>query len=73
MNKYLRMIFKTSQDKKVTIRISAPKENLAPAEVKDVMDLIVENNVIYAATGDLVAIDGAFVVETTTTELDLNS
>ncbi len=73
MNKYLRMVFKTAQDKKVTIRISAPKENLAPAEVKDVMDLIVENNVIYAATGDLVAIDGAFVVETTTTELDLNS
>ncbi len=72
MNKYLRMVFKTDQDKKVTIRVTAPKDNLDAAEVKDVMDLIITNNVIHATAGDLVAIDGAFIVETATTELDLN-
>ena len=36
------------------------------------MDLIITNNVIHATAGDLVAIDGAFIVETATTELDLN-
>lgn len=72
MNKYLRMVFKTDQDKKVTIRVTAPKDNLDAAEVKNVMDLIITNNVIHATAGDLVAIDGAFIVETETTELDLN-
>ncbi len=72
MNKYLRMVFKTDQDKKVTIRVTAPKDNLDAAEVKGVMDLIITNNVIHATAGDLVAIDGAFIVETETTELDLN-
>lgn len=72
MNRYLRMVFKTSQDKKVTIRVSVPKDDLTAAEVKDVMDIIVENNVIHATTGDLVAIDGAFIVATETTELDLD-
>ncbi len=71
MNRYLRMVFKTDQDKKITIRVSTPKEDLDAAEVKDVMDLIIENNSIYADAGDPVAIDGALIVETTTTELDL--
>ena len=73
MNKYLRMVFKTAQDKKVNIRVGTPKENLVATEVKEVMDLVVENDAIYAAAGDLVAVDSAFIVETTTTELDLNS
>ena len=72
MNRYLRMVFKTDQDKTVTIRVTAPKDNLEAAEVKDVMDLIITNNVIHAAAGDIVAIDGAFMVETETTELDLD-
>lgn len=73
MNRYLRMVFKTDQDKKVTIRVTVPKEDLDAAEVKDVMDLIIANNVIHSAAGDLVAIDSAFIVETGTTELDLNN
>lgn len=72
MNRYLRMVFKTNQDKKVTIRVTAPKDNLEAAEVKDVMELIVTNDVIHAAAGDLVAVDSAFIVETETTELDLD-
>ena len=72
MDRYLQMVFRTDLDKKVTIKVTVPKEDLEAAEVKDVMDLIIENNVIYAAAGDLVAIDGAFIVETDITELDLN-
>lgn len=73
MNKYLRMVFRSSEDKKVTIRVAVPKEGLLPIEVKDVMDLIIANNAIYSAAGDLVAIDGAYIVETGTTELDLSA
>ena len=36
------------------------------------MDTIIENNVIHAAAGDLVAIDRAYIVETDITELDLD-
>lgn len=72
MNKYLRMVFKTDQNKKVTLRITVPKEDLDAAEVKTVMNLIVTNNVVYSTAGDLVAIDGAYIIETGITELDLN-
>ncbi|MGI6427285.1 MAG: DUF2922 domain-containing protein [Natronincolaceae bacterium] len=72
MDRYLQMVFKTDQDKKVTIKVTVPREDLEASEVKDVMDLIIENNVIHAAAGDLVAIDGAYIVETDITELDLN-
>ena len=72
MDKYLQMVFKTDQDKKVNIKVTVPREDLEASEVKDVMDLIIENNVIRATAGDLVAIDRAYVVETGITELDLD-
>ena len=72
MNKYLQMVFRTNQNKKVTIKVTAPREDLDAADVKEVMDLIVENDVIYAAAGDLVTADSAYIVETGITELDLN-
>ena len=72
MNKYLQMVFRTNQNKKVTIKVTAPREDLDAADVKEVMDLIIENDVIYAAAGDLVTVDSAYIVETGITELDLN-
>lgn len=72
MNKYLRMVFKTDQDKKVSLRVTVPREDLDATEVKSVMDLIIAKNIVHSTAGDLVAIDSAFLVETGTTELDLN-
>lgn len=72
MNKYLRMVFKTDQDKKVSLRVTVPREDLDAVEVKTVMDLIITKNIVHSTAGDLVAIDSAFLVETGTTELDLN-
>lgn len=72
MNKYLRMVFKTDQDKKVSLRVTVPREDLDATEVKSVMDLIIAKNIVHSTAGDLVAIDSAFLVETGTTELNLN-
>lgn len=71
MDKYLKMVFKTEEDKKVSIRVTAPEENLDAQEVKAVMDLIIQKNAIFTNSGDLVAIDSAVIVETSTTDLEL--
>jgi len=71
MNKYLKMVFKTEEDKKVSIRVTAPEEDLGAQEVKAVMDLVIEKNAIFTKSGDLVAIDSAVIVETSTTDLEL--
>jgi len=71
MDKYLKMVFKTEEDKKVSIRVTAPEEDLGAQEVKAVMDLVIEKNAIFTKSGDLVAIDSAVIVETSTTDLEL--
>ena len=71
MNKYLRMVFKTDQDRKVSLRVSVPRDDLDALEVKSVMDLVVTRNIIRSTAGDLISIDSAYLVETSTTELDV--
>lgn len=71
MDKYLKMVFKTEEDKKVSIRVTAPEEDLDAQEVKAVMDLVIQKNAIFTNSGDLVAIDSAVIVETSTTDLEL--
>ncbi|QUH21245.1 DUF2922 domain-containing protein [Alkaliphilus sp. B6464] len=71
MEKYLRMVFKTDQDKKVSIRVSVPRDDLDATEVKTVMDLIVAKNIVSSISGDLIAVDRAYLVETSTTELEV--
>jgi len=69
MEKYLSMVFKTDEDKKVSLRVSVPRDDLDSAEVKAVMDIIIAKNVIHSTSGDLIGIDSAFLVETSTTDL----
>ena len=69
MNRYLRMVFRTSVDKLVAIRVTEVRDDITPAEVKAVMDAILATNAVTTASGDLVSVDGAYLVETTTTEL----
>lgn len=71
MEKYLSMVFKTDLDKKVSLRVSVPRDDLDAAEVKTVMDLIIAKNIIHSNAGNLIAVDSAYLVETSTTELEV--
>lgn len=71
MEKYLRMVFKTDQDNKVSLRVGVAREDLDAMEVKTVMDLIIAKNIIHSTAGDLIAVDSAYLVETSTTDLEL--
>nr|WP_041720648.1 DUF2922 domain-containing protein [Alkaliphilus metalliredigens] len=73
MNKYLRMVFKTDDDRSVSLRVSVPRDDLDAAQVKAVMDLIVAKDVIFSTVGNLVAVDSAYIVQTETTELDVSA
>ena len=71
VKKRLLMTFKTDGDKKVSIGVDDPKENLTEAEIIAAMDAILANN-IFAPNGEsFVATVGAKVVETGTQEFDL--
>jgi len=72
MEKYLRMVFTTDQDKKVSIRVGVPRDDLDALEVKTVMDLIVAKNIVHSSAGNLIGIDSAYLVETATTDLEVN-
>lgn len=71
MQKYLRMVFITEEDKKVSIRVTDPREDLQAQEVKEAMETVISKNAILTSSGDLVAIDSAVIVETTTTDLEV--
>ncbi|ABR48295.1 conserved hypothetical protein [Alkaliphilus metalliredigens QYMF] len=73
LNKYLRMVFKTDDDRSVSLRVSVPRDDLDAAQVKAVMDLIVAKDVIFSTVGNLVAVDSAYIVQTETTELDVSA
>jgi len=72
MNRYLRMVFRTNIDKLVAIRVTEVRDSITPAEVKGVMEAILATNAVTTASGDLVSVDGAFLVETSTTELSVS-
>ena len=69
MNRYLRMVFRTNTDKLVAIRVTEVRDNIDPTEVKGVMDAILATNAVTTSSGDLVSVDSAYLVETSTTEL----
>ena len=71
MEKYLQMVFKTDQDRKVSLRVGVPRDDLDAVEVKTVMDLIIAKNIIHSNAGDLIAVDSAYLVETSTTDLEV--
>jgi len=67
------MVFKTDDDRSVSLRVSVPRDDLDAAEVKAVMDLIVAKDVVFSTVGNLVAVDSAYIVQTETTELDVSA
>ena len=71
LNKRLVMTFKTTDDKKVSLTVDNPREDLTEEEVKTAMELIKEKNIFAPGGADLASLVSAKVVETDTTNYDL--
>ncbi|WP_282193164.1 DUF2922 domain-containing protein [Romboutsia ilealis] len=71
LNKKLIMTFKTTDDKKVSLTVDNPREDLTEEEVKTCMELIKEKNIFAPNGADLASLVSAKVVETDTTNYDL--
>ena len=69
--KRLLMTFKTSDDKKVSLSIDDPREDITESEIKDAMDLVVSKNIFAPNGADIVSAVEAKVVVTDTTAYDL--
>ena len=69
--KKLLMSFKTHDDRKVSLTVDNPREDITEAEIKTVMDLIVSKNVFSSNKADLVKALDAKIFVTDTTEFDL--
>lgn len=69
--KRLLMNFMSELDRKVSISVDDPREDITEDEIKEVMDLIVEKNIFAPNGADLVATVDAKIVVTDTTEFDL--
>ena len=69
--KRLVMTFKTTDDKKISLSVDDPREDVTEAEIKSAMDLVVSKN-IFAPNGvDIAAAVETKVVVTDTTPYDL--
>ena len=71
LNKKLVMTFKTTDDKKVSISVDNPREDLSENEIKSAMELIKDKNIFAPNGADLAALVSAKVVQTDTTNYDL--
>ena len=69
--KRLLMTVMSELDRKVSIAVDDPREDIAENEIKEVMDLIVEKNIFAPNGADLVDTVEAKIVVTDTTEFDL--
>jgi NDP-sugar pyrophosphorylase family protein len=67
----LEMEFLDSQGKKFKITIDEPREDLTEMEIRAAMDEIVQKNVFFTSTGDIVAVSGARYVRTSVEELNI--
>ena len=71
ITKKLVMTFKSSDDKKVSITVDNPREDLEENEIKEAMDTIIEKDIFSPNGWSLVSIVCAKVVQTDTTDYDL--
>ncbi|MEG1132163.1 MAG: DUF2922 domain-containing protein [Romboutsia sp.] len=67
----LLMTFMTQFGRKVSLFVTDPREDITEAEIKAVMDLIIEKNIFAPSGEDIVTAKDAKVVQTETTEFDL--
>ena len=69
--KRLVMTFKTDDDKKISLSVDDPREDVSEAEIKSAMDLGVSKNIFTPGGADIVEAIEAKVVVTDTTSYDL--
>ena len=69
--KRLVMTLKTTDDKKVSLSVDNPREDITESEIKDAMDLVVSKNIFAPNGADIVSAVEAKVVVTDTTAYDL--
>ena len=69
--KRLVMTFKTTDDKKISLSVDDPREDVTEAEIKSAMDLVVSKNIFAPNGADIVSAVEAKVVVTDTTSYDL--
>ena len=69
--KRLVMTFKTDDDKKISLSVDDPREDVSEAEIKSAMDLVVSKNIFAPGGYDIVEAIEAKVVVTDTTSYDL--
>ncbi|SHH80974.1 Protein of unknown function [Caloranaerobacter azorensis DSM 13643] len=67
----LEMIFKNQLDKKTTISVDNPKDDLTEEEVSAAMNEIILKKIFSSSGRDLVAIAGARIVTTNVQELNI--
>ncbi|MEG2365054.1 MAG: DUF2922 domain-containing protein [Terrisporobacter sp.] len=67
----LLMTFMTEYGRKVSLFVTDPREDITEAEIKAVMDLIVEKNIFAPSGEDIISAKEAKIVQTETTEFDL--
>ena len=65
------MTFKSSDNKNVSISLDNPKENLSEKQIKEAMDTILEKDIFSPNGESLVEAISANVVQTDTTDSDL--
>lgn len=62
MAQTLELSFQNEAGRTARILIADPKENLTPAEVQPVMDLVVSKNIFSTSGGDIVKALGARII-----------
>ena len=67
INKRLVMTFKTTDDKKVSLSVDDPREDITESEIKSAMDLVVSKNIFAPNGADIASRVDAKVVITGTT------
>lgn len=69
--KRLIMTFSTTSDKKVSISVDNPRENVSEAEIKTAMTTVLAKDIFKPGGESLATLVEAKIVETATTEYDL--
>ena len=69
--KRLVMTFKTDGDRKVSLVVDDPREDISESEIKAAMDLVIAKNIFAPNGDDIVQAVNAKVVVTDTTPYDL--
>ncbi len=65
------MTFSNTLGRKISLFVSDPREDLTESEIKAAMELIIEKNIFEPNGADIIAAVDAKIVQTETTEFDL--